>query len=455
MFHIRFAIEHRHDLLDVRVQQHVVVGFFLEQGAGVDELGGGVGFVFGEHKDIDGDGGAVKQIGRKGDHGFNIVVVHQILADLLLGTDPVKDAGKADDGGAALAGEITERVQHKGKVGLGFGGEHTGGGKAVVVDQGGIVAADPLHRVRWIGDDGIKGFVVAKMRFDQGVAELDVELVVVDVVQEHVHPRQVVGGVVDLLPKEAFFNDVRVKMLFCLQQQRAGAAGRVVNLVDAGLLVHGELGNQPGHMLRSEELAAGFAGVGGVVGDQELVGVAEQVDLAAVKIAEIQPGHAFEHSSQTQIFILYCVAQAVAGGVKIGKQPLDVPLRGVAAGRGLDGAEGGGQVGIQALVAMGAFGDIDEQLAGVDKVALGLDGVVLDFGRDHAVGQLGIVDAVVTGFNIEGEVFADKAVKQGAQHVLLEIPAVYRAAYIVGNGPDLALQGGALLGACHSVFLFK
>ena len=61
-------------------------------------------------------------------------------------------------------------MQHKGKVGLGLGREHARRGKALVVDQGGVVAADPLHRVRRVGDDGIKGLVVAKMRGDQGVA---------------------------------------------------------------------------------------------------------------------------------------------------------------------------------------------------------------------------------------------------------------------------------------------
>jgi hypothetical protein len=33
---------------------------------------------------------------------------------------------------------------------------------------------------------------------------------------------------------------------------------------------------------------------------------------------------------------------------------------------------------------------------------------------------------------------------------LLEIPAIYGAADIVGDLPNLALQGGALLGACHT-----
>ena len=189
MVHIRLAVEYRHDLVDVRVQQRVVVGLFLEQATGVDELDIGLGLVFGQHQDVHGNGGAKEQVGRQRNHRFHIVVVHQVLADLLLGPAPVEDAREANDGGAALGREVAERVQHKGKVGLGLGREHARRGKAVVVDQGRVVRAFPLHRVGRVGDDGIKRFVVAKVRFDQGVAQLDIEFVVVDVVQEHVHPR--------------------------------------------------------------------------------------------------------------------------------------------------------------------------------------------------------------------------------------------------------------------------
>lgn len=42
MIDIRFAIERLHDLFDVRVQQHVVIALFLEQSAGVNELGSGI-----------------------------------------------------------------------------------------------------------------------------------------------------------------------------------------------------------------------------------------------------------------------------------------------------------------------------------------------------------------------------------------------------------------------------
>src|SRR5690606_10329222 len=50
-----------------------------------------------------------------------------------------------------------------------------------------------------------------------------------------------------------------------------------------------------------------------------------------------------------------------------------------------------------------------------------------------------------------GEVLADEAIEQGAEHVLLEVPAIDGTAHVIGNIPDLALQRGALFVACYSV----
>jgi len=278
------------------------------------------------------------------------------------------------------------------------------------------------------------------VRLGQRVAELDVELVVVDVVQEHVHPRQVVRGVVDFLPIEAFFDDVVVELLLGLQQQRAGTAGRVVDLVDAGLPMHRQSGNQLGDLLRGEELAAGFPRIGRVVGNQELVGIAEQVDVAGVEPPKIQLRHPFEHLGQAFVLVFDGIAQAVAGGVEIRKQPFDVVLGRVAVRRGFDGLEDIGKVRIQAFVGAGLGHDVDEQLAGIDEVALGLDGVILG-GLDALliVCHGGVVHARVSASDIVGEVLADETIEQGAQYVLLEVPAIDGTAHVIGDIPDLAL----------------
>lgn len=221
--------------------------------------------------------------------------------------------------------------------------------------------------------------------------------------------------------------------------------------------MHGQLRDQLGDMLRCKELAAGFAGVGGVVGDEEFVGIAEQVDLVIFKITvmritKIQFGHAFKHGGQTEIFVFDGVAEAVAGGVEIREQAFDVLLGRVAVGGAFNGGKDGSQVGVQAFVGIGAGSDLGEELAGVDEIALGFDGVIFDVRGNDVVGQLDIVDAVVTAFDVGRKVFADEAVKQGAEHVLPEVPSVDSTTDIVGDGPDLALQDGALLDAVHAWF---
>lgn len=192
---------------------------------------------------------------------------------------------------------------------------------------------------------------------------------------------------------------------------RRAALKLVVDLVDVGLLVHGQLGDQLGHMLRGEELAAGLAGVGGVVGDEELIGIAEEVDVAGIKAAEIKFGHTPEHGRQARVLVGHGVAQAVAGGVKVGKQPLNVLFGGVTIRGAFDGGKDTCQIGIQAVVAVGLGSNVAEQLARVDEVALGLDSIVLDVRGDDTVGQPGVLDAVIAGLDVAGEVLADEAIE--------------------------------------------
>lgn len=240
-------------------------------------------------------------------------------------------------------------------------------------------------------------------------------------------------------PKKAVFDDVGVEVFLRLQQQGAGAAGGVVDFIDAGLLVHGQPRDQPGDVLRSEELATGFAGIGGIVGDEELVGVAEEINLVPFEITEFQATDPREHGGEAAVFVFDGVAEAVAGGVEVGEQAFNVLFRRIAIGGALDSGEDGGEVGIQAVVGVGAFGDVGEQLAGIDEVAFGLDGVILDRRRDDLVGQFGVANVFIAALDVGGKVFTDEAVEQGAEDVLLEIPAIDGSSNIVRDFPNLAL----------------
>ena len=170
------------------------------------------------------------------------------------------------------------------------------------------------------------------LRVEEGVAQGDVELFVADAVQEHVHAGQVVGRVIDLLPVETIFDMVFAERLLDLQQQGARSASRVVDLIDRILPQQGQPRDQLRHALRGEELAARFACVGGIVGDEELIGVAKEVDLVVCKVAKVQAFDAFNDGRQSPVLIRHGVAQPIARRVKVGKEPTDVifgilPLR--------------------------------------------------------------------------------------------------------------------------------
>ena len=176
-----------------------------------------------------------------------------------------------------LTASQLQDVHREGQVGLRLRRQHAGGRVARVVDQQRVGVAVPLDRVRRVGHDRLERLVVPVGRVDQGVAVGDVELLVRDVVQEHVDPAQVVGGQVDLLAEVALPHLAVAEDLLVLQQHRPRAAGRVVDLVDLGLADDRDPRQELGDLLRRVVLAARLAGRRGVHLHEVLVGVAEQV----------------------------------------------------------------------------------------------------------------------------------------------------------------------------------
>ena len=70
------------------------------------------------------------------------------------------------------------------------------------------------------------------LRAEQSIFPHDAEFVKLDVMQEHIDAAEVVSGQVDLLTVEASLDIILAQHFFHLQQQRTGAAGRVIDLVD-------------------------------------------------------------------------------------------------------------------------------------------------------------------------------------------------------------------------------
>ena len=198
----------------------------------------------------------------------------------------------------------------------------------------------------------------------------------------------------------------------------------------------GYLGNEFGNMLRSKELTTRLPRVGGVVADQIFVGIPEEVDLVVFKVSKVEVVHPFQYGSKAGVLVFDRPPQAVARGVEIIKQPFDVLFRGVTHGRALNSGEDRLEIRIKIFVVIRLGDDIGKELAGVDEVALGLDGIIFDLIRNDVIVQLGVVDAFVSTFNVASEILTDETVEKRAKHILLEVPSVHRAAHVIGNLPD-------------------
>lgn len=82
--------------------------------------------------------------------------------------------------------------------------------------------------------------------------------------------------------------------------------------------MHGQPCNQSRNVLRREEFATRLSSVGGIVGDEILVGITKQVDLAPFEVTEVETCDPFEDSSQSGVLVFNDVAEAVAGCIEIG-----------------------------------------------------------------------------------------------------------------------------------------
>ena len=288
--------------------------------------------------------------------------------------------------------------------------------------------------------------LVSRCCGERRVSQREIELRIVHIVQEEVHARQVVGGVVDFLPHETLLDQVLIKLTLGLQQQRARTARGVVDFVHLVLPRERKPRQQPRDVLGREKLAARLTGIGGIVGNEKLVGIAEEVDLVVGKAAEVQTLHPVEHGTEAAVLLLDGVAQAGAGGVEVGKKPLDGALGVIAHGRGFDGGEDRRQVGVEVGVVVGLRHHHRKELTGVDEIALFARHLVdhSRIGTYFAVGIFLIAFLGIVPFHVGDKVFADEAVEERAEHKLFKVPAVDSAAHFVGDAPNGGLQFGAL-----------
>ena len=153
-----------------------------------------------------------------------------LRADAFLRAAAEQHAVRQDDRHHAFVLQVVKAVQQEREVGRRLWGQ------AVVLEA--HVLAHRLGRVpavaeRRIGDHGVEVRLLGRVGLaqhvpvvGQRVAVVDFELRVLHPVQQHVHPREVVGGDVLFLPVD-LADAVRPHALAHVEQQRARAAGEV------------------------------------------------------------------------------------------------------------------------------------------------------------------------------------------------------------------------------------
>ena len=91
--------------------------------------------------------------------------------------------------------------------------------------------------------------------FQQGILQLDIEIIKVYIMQEHVDAAEVVSGRINLLTEILKIRILLTNGLSKLKQQRTRTASRVVNFIDARIIPRSQSGQQLTYLLRCEELA--------------------------------------------------------------------------------------------------------------------------------------------------------------------------------------------------------
>ena len=277
------------------------------------------------------------------------------------------------------------------------------------------------------------------LRLGECVAEGDVELVVADIVKEHVDTAQVVGGDIDLLPEEAFPHVFRTKYLGELQKKGAGAARGVIDLVHGGLAHGGYPCEKFGNFLRGVVFAAALARVGGIHAHEELIGITKGIDGVVLVVAEVHVTHAVKQLHQFVVTLGYGIAKLLAVHVKVVKQTFEVIFTVRSYGRLFYVLKRLFQRFVQVLIKVGAAANIDKEFTWQNEKTF--DGKYLFTGDfSFLIAHLRIVNVINTGFRhafveVGGKVFRNIPVEQHPQNVLLEIPAVHATAKIVGDVP--------------------
>jgi len=221
-----------------------------------------------------------------------MAVFEELGTDPFLSTPSEQDAVRENDGHDPFVLEEVESMEQEGKVGSGLGRKSMAFESHIVCHA---IAGFPTITKRWISDDRIKGRFLGRIEFahlvplvKQGVAVKNLELGVLHTMQQHVHPRKVVGGDILFLAKDLADGPTVILHPFTnVEKQGSGATGKVHDAFEAflgsspGLLaIEGDDRREDvGELLRGIELTSFLAGTSGELADEVLVRIPQRIDI--------------------------------------------------------------------------------------------------------------------------------------------------------------------------------
>ena len=227
LVHVRAVLISLHNLLDVRVFQRVLVLAGLELLAGVDEqhvaaVAVALGF---QHQQAHGDARSMEQVRRKSDDRIQTVqVLHDVLANDLLGTTTEQHTvGQEHRHTPVVVIHVIDHVLDEGIVRMGLGRQLAGAGIARVIQQRRVpVVLQGIGRVAHLYGH----LHVAVLVLPQRAALVNVEVLIINAVHQHVHTGEVVRRSVVLLSVEVPHAS-RGQVLLNFQQHGRRTAGTV------------------------------------------------------------------------------------------------------------------------------------------------------------------------------------------------------------------------------------
>jgi len=433
--------------LDVFGHHGVLLALFGEPLAGVDEEDVvGVFPSLLHHQDTGRDRRAVEDIGRQADDGIEVVaILDEVFPDVTLRRAPEEHAVRQDAGHRAAVVEVMHHVLDEGEVRLSLGSEFPVGAEAVVILMDG--AGRPLGRERRIGDDGIEAEVgVLGRGMLQGVLVPQVKTLIVNTVQDHVHPCQVVGGRVHLLTVE--LPDI-LALLRHPQEQRGRAASGVIGTLELLLPGGDDLGENGADLLRSVELARLLPRATGELADEVFVGIAQHVGLGVVE-PEVDLVQVDEHLGDEFVLLVLGFPQLGRAEIEILEQSLEVFLAIVSHRAGLNVLQDGGEFLQDEVVRLPRtlFRDLVEEFGGLEEVAQPPDGFLLNGGEHFLPVRAGLIDGVeldpvVLQNLIREEVhpLGEILVEDEAEDVVPKLISPHLPPQSVGDVPELGLEG--------------